>query len=307
MEVSVVAARPPSYGHEMQFRGESRVHRLAAVGLILFQSVSAVASVNPSRADDRWRYEAAVDEFVDDVLDRSSERHRETLAKLLPDTEVTKDLRRHWSPWREELNREASHMGCGRFLAWAGFSQYLGTATILSFGFPPYGLAAWLFLPPAALFMSWVGFPRSHVPSPATNPLEALRSDVEAVRRDHHFERAVGWKNDPWTRLSFDVFRDTMRARIEDRLEALEDSIDQQSTAGFGASQEKIDRWMLDYLELWDLAGIYEIESRRYVGSWVGHHDDYREAAERERLGIAVDEIRTAIVVAAGGSYRRDR
>jgi hypothetical protein len=293
-------------GGARRVRVAKRSGRWAAV----FVAIVAVTASGPARGkdfDDRtqWR-EGMSRDFVERVLERASERHAESLARWMPDGESTPEFRRHWSAWREGLHRDTEKMGCGQALLWLAFSQYLGAATVATFAVP-YGALSWLLLPPVGWLVAKAGLPRVIPDSTSTASLRAFADDVETIRKEMRLVDVVGSQGEPWGTQAFSEFRTLVLERFERERKELEESLTHQREAGFPASPDRIERWTIDYFALWDLATLYEIESRRYGRSRLGYADERKEREHRERVGLAVDEIRTAIYVAAGGHYRRDR
>jgi hypothetical protein len=276
----------------------------------VFVAILAVTTSGTARGKDFGNTtssrEGRLREYVERVLERASQRHAESLARWMPDGQSTPEFRRHWSAWREGLHRDTEKMGCGQVLLWLAFSQYVVGATWATFEVP-YGALAWLLLPPASWLVTKTGLPRVIPASTSTASLRAFAGDVETVRKEMRLVDFVGSEGEPWEAEAFAEFRALVLERFERERQELEDSLTHQREAGFPASPDRIERWTLDYFALWDLATLYELESRRYGRSRLGCADEARERELRERVGLAVDEIRTAIYIAAGGSYRRDR
>lgn len=281
--------------------------RQALVGIFAFSAIwcASVCATSASRLDP-WDYEQKVGDYLDAVAERTAERNFELREKLMPEGAPTRAFYRHHSPWQEQLQRDAGKMGCGRFLAWAALSTYTGLALTVAAAWPPAGLMALAPLIPAApVYWKWVGFPRTVTETAVSSHLRLLENDLEETRRELDLDKTMGFAGYPWTTHSFAIFRRILRQRLDEGLEALHDELDRQADAGFAADVEKTDRWMLTYLDLWDLGAIYERESRRYSDSGVGGIDAQREVQQREAIGLAIDEARIALLFAAGGGYRR--
>ena len=243
----------------------------------------------PLRADtETSRMRIAISTFASKVEDLS-DRYVVLLAdSLLLDSTLNESFRRHCGIFITSSRNQEAPMGCLLAMG-AGITAIVSPFVYLGAHYAPYlTVAASVSVPVSAAI--W------YFRRPPTLPY---------FISDRHYQKVQAWRGQARQGLpkignaeTFLLFHEVMRDRIAERSADLRAALQRRNEprAGDDLSEDETRAYYIDYLRLWTLAALYEIEVRQYLDSKLDPETRSRVQAELDQLLNSVSVCRSAII-----------